>query len=259
MTDEANRILMVREVGRRHPVGQSGTEGHFVYADLHSSLGYTGPVLPGGWLRIWYGSKVHNLNLAANKVTWGQAPYEDEFYTGNWYFGIYDVRNWCWGKLGTASQNDWWGTDSNHTTWTWHEGRQRYPQNWAMRLDGLFKPPASGTWQFQVQGTAHGWCYFGIGGSVSSAAQGFDAAPSTYIPSRIDWWINSGWFSRTDCACTYSNMDSNLYYPIAHYNSWCCWSGGHYVQARRLLADNVTPDPQYSQINLNSQCVYRIP
>jgi hypothetical protein len=261
LTDEANRTLMVSEAGKRHPLGFSGTEGHYVYGDLHSSLGYTGPAMPGAWLRIWYsGVNTSYFAKPANNVGLTSAPkYEDSFYGGNWDFGITFYRNLIWGLLGTGGGgNDWW-LDPTHGwyNWTAHEGRPRYPQNWLARVDALFKPPASGTWQFQVAGNCYQQVYFGVGSAVANPAQGFDQAP-TVTMYRRDWWLQGGYWNDNSCSKQITGMDSGRYYPIVFFNNGCCWSGGDYVRARRMdAAGNV--DANYSNVVLSSSNVCRIP
>jgi hypothetical protein len=256
LTAEANRTLMVREIGKRHPVGQSGSDGHYIYADLHASLGYTGPALPGSWIRIWNQNSQGYITQAANAVALANVKYQDEFYTGAWDFDGNAVRNRVWGLLGTPSGgNDWW-VPTTHGWYGWYDwGRPRMPHNWLFRVDSLFKPPASGNWQFQVY---YNSCNFSMGSGVSNPIAGFDTAVSRSV-YRIDW--NPNYWNDSRCTLSYNGMDMNLYYPVSLYSSWCCWSGGYYVRARRLDASG-NPDAMFggaSGIPLDPTNICRAP
>jgi prepilin-type N-terminal cleavage/methylation domain-containing protein len=258
MTGEANRTLMLREISKLHPVGLSGVNAHYVYADLHASLGYTGPALPLSWIRIWNLNSQGYATRPANSVgISGNPPYQDESYSGNWDFPTDAVRSRVWGLLGTSAANDWW-LPTMHGNYSWMcgcgiGGSYRYPQNWLFRVDSLFKPPAPGNWQFNVynRGT------FSMGSGAADPFSAFDLtlSRSVYAVSGPGSWTDAR------CTITYNAMDPGLYYPVSLYQSGCCWSGGYYVRARLLDASG-NPDPRFggaSGMALDSTVICKMP
>jgi type II secretory pathway pseudopilin PulG len=224
LTSDSDQTLILSEVGRRHPVGTSGTEGHFVYADLHSTLGYTGPAIQGAWVRMWEPWTTNYLTQAATKTGAPTPRYEELYYAGNWDMEGPWILSCAWGKLGTASNNWWWQSGG---TW-WSGTRPRHPEQITIRMDGLFQPPATGRWQFEAFGTDRVF-YFAVGNAAVKPAVGFDTAP-TMRATRADWTFRN--FANVDTRMVSVDLQAGSYYPISMYHGWCCHPGEAYVRMR---------------------------
>jgi prepilin-type N-terminal cleavage/methylation domain-containing protein len=240
MTGEANRTLMLREISKLHPVGLSGVNAHYVYADLHATLGYTGPPLPLSWIRIWHLNSGSYITRPANNVMSNKPEYEDAFYGGSWDFSATMVRERVWGLLGTSANNDWYGTGGNYG-WQCNcrtTGGYQYPYNFLFRVDSLFRPPASGTWQFALQGYPN-YGSFSMGPGYADPFAAFDGQLTRSVVGN--WAGNWALPANT---MTYNGMDRNLYYPVSMYQSQCCWPTNPTVRARLLDAQG-NPDPAF--------------
>ena len=137
MTGDANRTLMVAELGKRHPAENDQTLRHFVYADLSVTLGaigYLDGILFKGWnssSAIWSAAQTYPTH-AVNTTTllidsvWNtplEAVTKDEFFAF-----IPD---------GAAPQ------------WT-RASSGNYPDNVVLRWEGYIEFPKTGQWTIDL-------------------------------------------------------------------------------------------------------------
>lgn len=222
MTGEANRTLAVKEVGSaRHPL-EGDMERSYVFADLSATLGYRGPALNGARMRVWNANTTSYRDVAESSLT---APNYEEEYTGEWY--QYD--DWSHvrlnGLLGTASSNDWYPSPQGAASY----GRFQYPLNVTMRLDGVVKFPADGTWELCVYGNDRG-VYFGISTNPHGSVR--DAVDETNWdwPYRRDWGPN---FTQDGRTVVKTGVLTSQHYAIQIYHYAADYAGRWGVNVRR--------------------------
>ncbi|MBI2192186.1 MAG: hypothetical protein HYU36_09390 [Planctomycetes bacterium] len=208
--DSADRVVALKEAGKRHPSGitRGGVavdECHYVFADLHVELGYSGPVLPGLRARAWHqGSYSSIKGVAESKL---KSPDYETVWTGNlggdgkWLYVL---------NQNPAGGQDWNITHSDAQGWSWGGWGQRWPINFCWRWDGVVNFPGKGRYEFNLYQDRYGHESAEIGIGLMGRGEGAD---STYL----EWFgpPNQGW--------AYNKMITNVSdpYPV----QLLFWSG----------------------------------
>ena len=248
----ANEMLAVNEVGKRHPSEDDGEiDGHYVYADLHATLGYQGPALRGSKMRVWHRNTDSGIRGVAESAL--PAPEYEELFASKWSLPM----DWSWGRveglLGTTGTNDWYpaprgGGPSN--------GRRQYPRFVTMRLDGILHLPDSGTYEFCVWGSDRaGW--FGLGEAFEAPKDAVDAGDFTWR-FRQDWWGPN--YTRTN-ATLVQTIDRERWYPIQLMHWGSDYIGSVAVSLRRQDG-NGGYDSNYGGATgtlLSNEWIFRLP
>ena len=250
----SNEILAVSEVGKRHPrsggAGGDVNDGHYVYADLHATLGYTGPALAGSKLRVWHQSSDAGIrNIAESALP---EPLFEEIYASDWHLPM----DWSWGRLegllGSAANNDWYPIPRGGAS----NGRNQYPLNFCVRLDGILHLPVTGTWEFCVWGSDRSG-YFGIGDAQDSPMATSDSTKFTWA-YRQNWW-NPNW-GQTPTVIV-QPIDQDKWYPIQMMHWGADYAGDVAVSIRRQDGSGGY-DANFggaTGVVLSSQYIYRNP
>ncbi|MBI3192621.1 MAG: type II secretion system protein, partial [Pedosphaera parvula] len=152
----ADQILAVKEAGKRHPSGRTlggveTIEGHYVFADLHATLGYAGPSIPGLKARAWHQGGPGNIKgVAESKLK--TPDYETVWTTqmggdGKWLYVLNQLP---------AGGSDWNISHSDSQGWNWGGWGQRWPLTFCWRWDGVCKFPKTGVYEFGIHQDRYG-------------------------------------------------------------------------------------------------------
>jgi len=189
---EANRVLAVREVGRkRHPVSEGKLERAYVFADLSATLGYDGPVFPGATLRFWNrNSEAGIYNVAEDALP--TADYES-IHAGSTSLNHY----WAYmlqGRLDATKgyPNDWNNTNVRNNRWYDYEIYGM--RNVVARMDGFLKFPRDGNWEILARGYYPLYrVSFGVSNESGSPADVADASSFTWSTKSASRWNDTTW------------------------------------------------------------------
>ena len=253
-TAAANRILAVKEVGKRHTVGgsQNELEAHYVMADMSTTLGFKGDYLPGAVMRIWHRSRATSATVKG--VSLSSLPDPDMTIE------IEDLTetNYMWGHIvssaPTASDyGETWKDDPatnnpNAHHWTNRSGgRSQYPNNICARVDCLIKFPTAGTYRFRTLSSDHVLTYLGIGDKGAP----MDTDSYTWDTGNRPWdhWSDSGagWFTVPEDGSTHP-----LQFVMDMTGGW--WMSGYYVRWH-----NVTTDDPPTNTDIPADRLFSVP
>jgi len=167
-TGSASAILALREAGKRHPSHGETFDQHYVFADLHATLGYSGPALQGLKLKAWNGQSLAGIRgIAESKLPVSQydGVFAGELSAG----GNYRWHSFLDGLL--SGSTDWDATyhqDGGHShqrNHNWRGGWQTQSSQWnvgttfgkktVFRWDGGITFPTPADYQFRLRGTTN--------------------------------------------------------------------------------------------------------
>ncbi|MBI2194423.1 MAG: hypothetical protein HYU36_20790 [Planctomycetes bacterium] len=186
----ADQVLAVKESGKRHPSGRTlggveTIEGHDVFADLHTTLGYAGPSIPGLKARAWHQGNNSNVKgVAESKLK--NADYETVWTSslggdGKWLYVLNQLP---------AGGSDWNISHSDSQGWNWGGWGQRWPLNFCWRWDGVIKFPRTGRYEFNLYDDRYGHNFAEMG--IGVMGQGVnDPTSFTFMgPPNQGWAYN---------------------------------------------------------------------
>ncbi|MBI2193694.1 MAG: type II secretion system protein [Planctomycetes bacterium] len=255
------RTVAVAELVRRHPGPGDQEVGHYVYGDLHATLGpeekaATGfPFAHGLRFRVWHTNSFSGIQgvkesalpkdpaanppLAYDSI-WNSALRSGGAHWASFLDGYsYDVD---WNLTYWSAQPDFYGgTDL---------GMVRFPTTYAMRWDGLIQFPAPGTYQFYAE-------YIAVAEGGASMALSIGAKGDVLDPTLASYFTTPN-----DPANPYTKVigagDENEFYPIQILYRGSVWCGMWKISwTRRDPAGDV--DPNLSGVPVSTENLFFIP